>query len=472
MIKKIVFLSLVILLFNLSSLSVYAADYDDAIELEFYNESAEYELEYGNNWFKFYVESENDIYIQIDTNYGYQYTYAQLYSEENVLLDIDYSEFVTRYNLHASGVSPGYYYVVIYNPCSESDGYHTAKLYAENFSPGTGTNEPNNWKNYATTLNVDTSIIISDTLGSVNRSDIDIYKYTASKPYMLSVKMIEYEQYELSIYIGNILVASTDSTLNPIKKLDYGITYKFNVTHGECYFKVYNGYGDYQLKIQKNTYQSMPLFYNVSPVSGQLFSEYDSFLPKIAIMGNNVNTRYFYVRDDWFYTSNTLYPSVNTETYTKIEFPNDNYEFETDEFTNGQNTIQFTVSNSSWNESYQTRVLDLKYDNEPPVCDDVTVEVCDGSIEVRVVNARDTDQISQRPYRYRIYKSTDTLPSYTEWSSSKYYNYGIDESIVFEHGSTYVIDVQIRDRVAEKYSNIDNDLTNHILTVTKTVIFN
>lgn len=465
--KKIFFsILLIAVLIGIASNIYASSNYDEAEVLYFQEDGRIFDLYEGENYFKIYVDETKDIYFEIDLVTGSDAYYVELYSEDGGLIMGDYTKYASKFYLASKNSSPGWYYIMIHS--LGDSGFFTYK--AESFYSSYGVNEPNNWRSFATQLEIDVSIIINDDLGSddIYGNDIDIYAYTASEPCMLTVKMEEYDQCDYDIYIGDLLLNSTDYIIKPIKTLDIDSEYSFNITHGTCYFVIRGGIGDYEFWIERSEYQSTPVFYNVSPLKNDKYCEFDDINPQISVIGDgNVYVSCLFVKNGNAYSLEDKYISVNNKTFTSCNFPIIDADAVPDTFKRNQNTIQFVVSNTTGAKTSYSRVSQIKYDNQPPEYKDIDINANVDSIEINVLGAYDSICLAERPYRYRVYLKNSSVPEYSDWSSASYFSSGLEDSMLVP--GIYIVEIQIRDSIAEKYQNDNKDLSNHILTITEEI---
>lgn len=419
----------------------------------------------GDYWLKIRVDEMSDLYISVNYNWAYEDSYTELYSPSLILLAGDYAlshkQFVAK-----NGIGSGMYYIKLHTPYGEDP----VIVNVERFNVCDGAHEPNNWFELATQMTeLDTGwdIIFEDSLGD-NGDDIDIYKYTPVEPCMLAVHMLEHEDnLEFDIYIDDFALATTNRLFPGPKKIERDDVFYFNHIKGPCYIVVYGGWGEYKMQITKLAYQADPILYHVSPQTRQIISELDAITPKAALLGEGTfKVESHYVKNGNGYSSTTGYPTVNSRSFTEYQFPTILPSQVSDEKNGSQNSMQISAQNTSKAKGWATSFYYLIYDNEPPECDDVIVSKNEDSIEISIVNAYDKVKLAQRPYRYRVYPFGNNPPEYSDWITSNYYNQWLDNEAAGNMDS-YVIDVQIRDSVAEKYQSSTKDLSKHILTVTK-----
>lgn len=427
----------------------------------------------GENWFKFTTEEVSDLYVKLEIGYGFTGLNAKLYSGGQSVA-LDYSEYEMEYYLIARGCSSGENYVRVYNPHGEIEVNITTEVFPYTYDKY----EPNNWFYNATELteNIDKEtydVIIDGYLGDESKSghDIDIYQYTASEPCMLTIdyNKDDYDHNysnpgDLDIYIGNTLYASTYTSGRPgVKKITD--RFSFNHTHGDCYFKVYDGFGKYTLDIRRKEYQAKPVILIKNPSSRQLYCEFDTFNPLVSVLGNaELNIYYYYLKNSGPYRSEEITKKVNSKTFTDISFQ----QLNTSQVVDGeshQNTIQFAARYMSGAKMSGAHMNRLLYDYTQPEYENINVERNENNIEVNIIDASDAIGLAQRPYRYRIYLSGGDQSEYSEWMTSAYYNKWVNES-----DGDYVVDVQIRDMIAEQYQgdqtkNLDNHITTFITNV-------
>lgn len=450
----------------------------------YYNGSSKYLLSYGDNWFKISTDKLYDAYFKIKTETAVEKLSATLYidgeyGQQSSEFYCDELYLIQRY------LGKGEHYILINNPYWEMEVEITTEVFPSIYEQNSKKYEPNNWFYNATSITEDINesevyneIIHSD-LGeiSVSGTDIDIYKYSASEPCMLTVNFSNgsYNEFghvydypgDLDIYIGDSLYASTypDDKKN-VKKIDSN--FSFNHTHGDCYFKVYGGFGDYTLDIARSEYQQDPVFLIRNPLSRQLYCEFDTMEPKISVLGNGETTVYYnFFKNSQLYISEEIKKNVNSNKFMDISF-NQLVPSQIADGGNEQNDIQVCAEYNKGTKKSQLNANKLLYDDTPPKYDSINVERNDDDIEVNVINADDTIGLAQRPYRYRVYPSGAEQTAYSDWMTSSYYNQWINGD-----GGEYIVDVQIRDMIAEKYQgDTTKDLSNHIVTYTETVGIN
>ena len=452
------------MLLSYSGIIVSAEDY----ELSWHYTEDDILLQQGDNWFTIQLTNDDganlhDIYFEVITEIAYPGLYTELYynSKSNLLSgDGNSSDIKSLFCLSHQSASTGRYYINVHAP---NEGIYIT-ITPDKYSASSGTYEPNNRFHFAHQLNLSVDTVIQDNLGTYG-DDVDFYAYTTTEPCMLTVDLYDYEFAELSIYSGETLVASTD--IGEVQNND-GATrirqfpYRFNFTHGICYFKVSRGEGSYTLHITKGEYQATPVVNNLSPLNRLLYSEFDILTPAISVLANGtVTASYLYIKDGSSYEVKDKTILANNKTFTEYHFP-DLLPSQVSPGTRTQNDIQFYVKSLNSGEAY----VNLNFDNAPPECEDVSVQANEDSIEVTVIGAVDEIQLASTPYRYRIYPSGTTPPAYSEWLTQGYYSSGIDTGGL--SAGSYTVEVQIRDQIAENYQSGSQDLSNHILTVTKT----
>lgn len=447
----------------------------------YYNGSSKYLLSYGDNWFKISTDKLYDVYFKIKTETGVEQLSATLY------IDNESTKHSTEFYgnelyLIQDYLGKGEHYLLINNPYWEMEVEITTEVFPSTVNDKY---EPNNWFYNATSITEDINKsetydeIIHSNLGkvAVSGTDIDIYKYSASEPCMLTVNFSNgsYNEFgheydypgELDIYIGDTLYASSLTTgKGNIKQIDSN--FSFNHTHGDCYFKVYNGFGDYTLNIARSEYQQDPVFLIRNPLSRQLYCEFDTMEPKVSVLGNGEITVYYkFYKNSQLYISEEIKKNVNTSKFIDISF-NQLVPSQIADGGNEQNDIQVGAKYNKGTKKSQWNTNKLLYDDDPPKYDNINVERNEDDIEVNVINADDTIGLAQRPYRYRVYPSGAAQTAYSDWMTSSYYNQWINGD-----GGEYIVDVQIRDMIAEKYQgDTTKDLSNHIVTYTETVGIN
>ena len=449
----------------------------------YYNGSSKYLLSYGDNWFKISTDKLYDVYFKIKTETGLEQLSATLYIDgESTKHGTEF--YGNELYLIQDYLGKGEHYLLINNPYWELEVEITTEVFPSTVNDKY---EPNNWFYNATPITEDINKsetydeIIHSNLGkvAVSGTDIDIYKYSASEPCMLTVNFSNesYNEFEheydypgeLDIYIGDTLYASSLTTgKGDIKQIDSN--FSFNHTHGDCYFKVYNGFGDYTLKIKRSEYQPQPILLIRNPLQMQLNCEFDTIEPLVSILGNDeMNVSYSYIKnsstlDNEIGTSDI---NINTNTFSNVPL----LQFVPSQMTDGEispNYIEFSAQYIYGSKLIKSHRNSLLYDDTPPKYDSINVERNDDDIEVNVINADDTIGLAQRPYRYRVYPSGAEQTAYSDWMTSSYYNQWINGD-----GGEYIVDVQIRDMIAEKYQgDTTKDLSNHIVTYTETVGIN
>jgi hypothetical protein len=460
--------------------------YADQI-LDWYNTTEMLKLESGNNWFQIQLVDDElydsyDIYFEITTNLSYSGLYVELYygNKSNLIARED-RDYISNYCLNHSNASIGWYYINIHT----SNGAY-ATITSDKFGDSAGANEPNNRFNFATEIDLGTiDTIISDRLGTSNYNrDVDIYQYTASEPCMITVDLDDPEVAELSVYVGNHLVGSTSK--EEYKTYEYKIDslpYSFNHTHGPCYIKIFDGDGTYDLTITRNEYQSKPVLYVLNPKVRQLYSAFDVLKPRLALLGNGqVSVSYLHVRNGETYNGNGEKLSVltNNKTFVERQFNDILPTQVSNDGTKKQNDLQFSARNSTGTKNVGKLVVDLVFDNDSLFNknsnmlsnDDVLITAHSDSVEVEIsgITEKSHLQMPQRPYRYRIYPANSTPCNYSEWLTQKYFSVGIADGQQLAAGNEYIVEVQVRDKVAENNENTTNDLGGHIITLTQTII--
>ena len=469
--RKNITMSAVILIFLFGIFNINIEVFAD-YTVNWYETLEDIELKQGNNWFEIELKnddgiSSHDIYFEVILDGSYQGLYTELYyNNKSTPLTGDYRDFTSNYCMVHQSAKTGWYYLNIYFPAEI--GYAT--ITTDKYAAADDEYEPNNRFHFAEPLELTTDTIITGDLGHYGE-DVDFYAYMATEPCMLSVDLYDDSSAELSIYVGNSLVASTDSweattASNKIRSFPY----RFNHTHGICYFKVYGGYDGYKLRIKKDNYQATPVLYNISPTKRRFYSEFDILTPKIATLANGkLSTSYFHVRNGESYHSIDGEIEANDKTFTEFQFPDLLPSQVSNSGDGKQNDIQFMAKNMTGIGASQTVSVVLNYDNAPPECSDVILETSEDSIEVTVLKAYDLRGLAQKPYRYRIYPSGETAPEYSEWLTKNYYYMGIENGTELSAGVEYTVDVQIRDNIAENCQDSSQNLNNHITTITKTV---
>jgi len=357
MVKKFI-IKLLIGIFIMNSFMVFfSIDIHADYILEWYNVSEMFELQSGDNWFQIQLLDDegynnNDIYFEITTLHSYSGLYVELYyGNKNNLIAVESRDYISNYCLSYRNARTGWYYINIYT----RDGAE-ATITADKFGASGGTYEPNNRFNFATEIElgiIDT--IISDRLGTNDyNNDVDIYKYTAFEPCMITIDFDDYSEYqpEISVYVGNNIVGSTSR--DEFQTADQRISslpYSFNHTHGPCYIKVFGGSGAYKLKITQKEYSAKPILYIINPKVRQLYSQFDVITPKLAILGNgDVTVSYLHVRDGNTYSGNNEKVSVttNNKTFVECQF-NDILPTHIDNYgTKTQNDVQFFAVYGNW----------------------------------------------------------------------------------------------------------------------------
>ena len=478
-IKRVLIINLIIAVILSIGISVEAGSTVGNAEQLSFNSNSKYLLQQGENWFYLNLNDLNyspyDIYVSIKMPYAMERSYAKLLVEGDV--DADYTDCVSEYNLVLRNQTDDKCYVYIWLPYSDNN--FEAEIFADAFHTTSDNYEPNNWFSKATQLVLDSDNYIKENLGDpiYFGGDIDVYKYTASEPCMLTVKFdsdTEADFGEFDIYIGDTKIASTyrDSydKRDGVKEIKRGKKFSFNHTHGDCYFKVYDGHGKYTLLIYKENYQIAPSVLLKSPINKQILCEFDSIAPEIGVLGNgSINTYYSCINGETAHESPHVQINANSKSFTNYKFPQLAVGNMPDSDSRAeQHTIQFVAKNTSGAMTASSPQYYFSYDNAPPTYNDVSVEASEDSIEVKVVGANDDIKLAQRPYRYRVYQSNMSPTNYTDWLSNNYYNKGIEFDEI-NSGADYTVDVQIRDAVGEKYQSNNNDLSNHIVTITKTV---
>lgn len=473
MLKKEKMLSILLglgMILGLLNLTVTAEDFGLLWNDTFEN----LDLQQGDNWFSIQLENDDgaslhDIYFEVTTDWNYPGLYTELYynNKSNILTGNSQND-ISNYCLAHKAARPGWYYLKVYAP------YETvrASITSDKYVTAIDAYEPNNRINFASQLELTTDTIITADLGDSNYcDDIDFYAYMATEPCMLTVDLYDDNGAELSIYVGDSLIGTTDrwETLPSSASLIKSFPYSFNHTHGLCYFKVYGSYGGYKLRITKKDFQSTPVLYNASPLQKQLYSEFDILTPKINILANGtVNVYYSHSRNGEFYDSIKTQMTANDKTFTGYQFPDLLPTQISNSGTGTQNYLQFYAEHTSGARLMGKAYAALNYDNTPPSCKEVVVEAAAESIEISVSGATDANRLAQKPYRYRIYPSGSSPTEYSEWLTRNYYSMGIETGLELTPGTEYTVDVQIRDRIAETCQNASQDLSNHICTVTKT----
>lgn len=486
---KVLMLSVILSILIIPSILVNAVSTKNTAEEIYFEQDSTYQLDSDGDetWFKIYVNAPtssgydqlSDIYIKIDTIYNGEGMSATLYSDDNYFLSGDSTYFTHEFYLKCRKVTKGWYYIKIDTKGKNIDKVKiTAEQFITSYDNVNVQEEPNNWFRFATPLLLDSSISIRRHLGyelkdDYRNSGVDIYEYTASEPCMLKVNFDPEKAGELDIYVGDSLIASTVPR-NGIDRIQTGKPYYFNHTHGSCYFKIHSGYEYYKFEIFKEDYQAEPVFYIKNPQSRQIFGEFDTLTPEISVLGNGRTEVYYsYIKNGQPYPSEKENVIANTTNFS-------DYRFQTislSAFPGGsikRNAIQFTAGNTTATKSSQSASLNLRYDDAPPLYKDIEIETNEDSIEINLIEATDEVGLAQRPYRYRIYPKGSQVPTYSEWMTSNYYSKGIDIEGEIIRNTEYIIDVQVRDMVAEKYQydKSEGELVNHILTVSETVYIN
>lgn len=487
MFKKLLIKLLVgILIINSFIFSSNVNTYADQI-LDWYDTSEMFELQSGNNWFQIQLIDDEwydsyDIYFEITTMHSYSGLYVELYyGNKSNLVAREGRDYISNYCLSHSSARTGWYYLNIYT----RDGAY-ATITTDKFGSSGGTNEPNNRFNFATEIDLEIiDTIISDSLGANDyNSDVDIYKYTASEPCMITVDLYDYTEAELSVYVGNHVVGSTsrDEYQTTEQKIS-SLPYSFNHTHGPCYIKVFGGSGAYKLKITRKEYQAKPVLYVLSPKVRQLYSAFDVLSPRLAILGNGlVNASYFHVRNGNTYDANkeTLSVLTNNKTFVECQFNDILPTQVSNDGTRTQNDLQFTAKNSTGTKNISYLTADLTFDNDSIfnkkgnmlTNEDVTITTHRDSIEVEISGIKEKNhlQMPQRPYRYRIYPANSTPSDYTNWITQKYYRMANEDGQQLVTGNEYIVEVQVRDKIAEENEYSTSDLSNHIITLIQTTV--
>jgi len=91
-------------------------------------------------------------------------------------------------------------------------------------------------------------------------------------------------------------------------------------------------------------------------------------------------------------------------------------------------------------------------------------------VEISAIKEKKHLQMPQRPYRYRIYPANSMPCEYTEWMTQKYYGIEFAEEKQLVTGTEYIVEVQIRDRVAENSEIDSNNANEHIITLIQTIV--
>lgn len=490
MIKKfIVKLLLGIILINNYLLFANINSYADYI-LEWYNTSELFELQSGNNWFQIQLVDDEqfdnyDIYFEITTEHSYAGLYVELYyGNKSNLIATESRDYISNYCLSRTNASLGWYYINIYTRDGASARITTDK-FGDSAGDPNGDYEPNNRFNFANEIELGTiDVIISGSLGTQDYNrDVDIYTYTASEPCMITVELYDYTNAELSVYVGNHLVGSTSKEeYKTYEDKINSLPYSFNHTHGPCYIKIFDGDGDYKLKITRHEYQAKPVLYLLNPKVRQLHSTFDVISPRVAILGNGqVNVSYIYARNGQTYNGNNekLSVSTNNKAFVECQF-NDILPSQVSNVgTKTQNSIQFSARNSTGTKNVGTFITGLAFDNDTLFNkngdvfsnEDILITTHRDSIEVEVFGITENRhlQMPQRPYRYRIYPANSDPCDYSEWLTQKYYSIGVEDGQQLILGDEYIVEVQVRDKVAESNEYTTNDLSGHIITLVQTV---
>lgn len=454
--KQIIVVSILLLAILLSGVNAVIAAND--YELSWDEPLENFDLQSGENWFYIQLSRDDnatyhDIYFEITFSEIYERIYTELYyynKSDIVANELDDSK--SKHCLVYQGASTGYYYLKVYSPFEV-----TVSITATKFKTARDA-EPNNLMSFAEQLNLSTDATISGDLGDENDNDVDFYAYTTTEPCMLRVHLYDDTDAKLSIYSGETLIAS--SAERPTVKLPYN----FNFVHGTCYFKVYGGSGSYTLHITKKPYSARPVLYG-KVSNTPLYSELDALNPKIAVLAqDNISVGYTLYKDKTSYVSNPNTITTNENSFTEYQFPTIPASYPQIE-ASSRCYIVFSAKGTAETEEVFMKLLQ---DNAPPEYKDVLVEANEDSVEVTVIEAFDTIKLASKPYRYRIYLTGTTPPEYSEWLTKNYYSKGIDTGTGLIAGD-YIVEVQVRDQVAENCKNSSQDLSNHILTVTKTV---
>lgn len=469
---KVVCLCIILFMLSIPGAAVQAGNsITQADKIQFYAQNQKFWLEEpGDYWYEINVDKLSDIYFEVDTNLAYEGTYTKLFHKDlSALIADDTTRNTSEFFMAKKWAAAGKYYLKVHTEVSQIE----INITAEQFTSTDDKNEPNNWMYFATPLKFDASSLVKDgNLGNDFGNDVDFYSYYALEPCMVTVGLQDIKsQVDMSIYVGNTVIASTSKWEHPLEIIT-GNNYAFNHTHGIFYIKIFGGDGAYTLDIVKGDYQTEIVAYSKNPVSKQLISEFDILTPKISILGNGqVTTSYDLMIKYNSYTGEKKSLTANCNAFTEQEFAPIHPSQITGSNYGNFHRITYHTDYVKGTKNKQTDVVHLLYDEAAPN-GNTKITVNEDSIEVSIISPKDEYGLADRPFRYRIYPAGTTPPSYCDWNTSCYYSKGIEGDEKLVTGIEYVVEAQIRDKVAEKFQNSTQDLSKHIRTITKSAQLN